>query len=59
MKTFPMFLNVADRKVVIVGGGEQAAQKCRLMLKTDARIVLAAADLDAELAALVADGRAE
>ena len=59
MKTFPMFLQMAGRHVVIVGGGEQAAQKARLMLKTEARIVLVAPELDAELAALVAEGRAE
>lgn len=59
MKTFPMFLQMAGRHVVIVGGGEQAAQKARLMLKTEARIVLLCPDLDAELAALVAEGRAE
>jgi uroporphyrin-III C-methyltransferase / precorrin-2 dehydrogenase / sirohydrochlorin ferrochelatase len=59
MKTFPMFLQMAGRHVVIVGGGEQAAQKARLMLKTEARLVLVAPELDAELAALVAKGRAE
>jgi uroporphyrin-III C-methyltransferase / precorrin-2 dehydrogenase / sirohydrochlorin ferrochelatase len=59
MKTFPMFLQMAGRHVVIVGGGEQAAQKARLMLKTEARIVLVCPELDAELAALVAQGRAE
>ncbi|MBR3371257.1 MAG: uroporphyrinogen-III C-methyltransferase [Rhodobacteraceae bacterium] len=59
MKTFPMFLQMAGRHVVIVGGGEQAAQKARLMLKTDARIVLVAPDLDGELSALVAQGRAQ
>lgn len=59
MKTFPMFLQMAGRRVVIVGGGEQAAQKARLILKTEARIVLVARDLDVELAELVAQGRAE
>lgn len=59
MKTFPMFLQMAGRHVVIVGGGEQAAQKARLMLKTEARLVLVASELDAELQALVAEGRAE
>ncbi|WP_322893247.1 MULTISPECIES: siroheme synthase CysG [unclassified Yoonia] len=59
MKTFPMFLQMAGRHVVIVGGGEQAAQKARLMLKTEARLVLIAPDLDPELADLVAQGRAE
>ena len=41
------------RHVVIVGGGEQAAQKCRLMLKTEARVVLVAPALNAELRDLV------
>ncbi|MEM6305113.1 MAG: siroheme synthase CysG [Pseudomonadota bacterium] len=59
MKTFPMFIKTTDRRVIIVGGGEQAAQKARLMLKTDARIVLAADTLNAELQRLVDDGRAE
>ena len=58
MKSFPMFIRTTGRRVVICGGGEQAAQKARLMLKTDATLVLAAPELDAELAALVAEGRA-
>lgn len=57
MKTFPMFFQMAGRKVVIVGGGEQAAQKTRLMLKTDADIVVISDQLDDELAALAAAGR--
>ncbi|PWR04521.1 uroporphyrinogen-III C-methyltransferase [Meridianimarinicoccus roseus] len=58
MKSFPMFIRTTGRHVVIAGGGEQAAQKARLILKTDAALVLAAPALDAELAALVASGRA-
>lgn len=57
MKTFPMFLTMTLRKVVIVGGGEQAAQKCRLMLKTEAKIIVLAPELDAELAELAHNGR--
>ena len=57
MKTFPMFLRMEGRRVVICGGGEQAAQKCRLMLKTEARIDIFADQLDAELAGLAARGR--
>lgn len=59
MKAFPMFIKTTGRRVIIVGGGEQAAQKARLMLKTDAQIVFAAATLEDELAGLVAEGRAE
>ncbi|MGF1445203.1 MAG: siroheme synthase CysG [Pikeienuella sp.] len=58
MKTFPMFLKTTDRRIVILGGGEQAAQKARLALKTDAQIVLAAPQIDIELQGLVSDGRA-
>ncbi|WP_179378702.1 siroheme synthase CysG [Jannaschia marina] len=59
MKSFPMFLRLEGRHVVIAGGGEQAAQKARLMLKTETRIVLLADTLEPELADLVASGRAE
>lgn len=57
MKTFPMFLKMAGRRVVIFGGGEQAAQKTRLMLKTEAEIVVVAAELEPELAGLASGGR--
>lgn len=57
MRTFPMFLTVAGRRIVIIGGGEQAAQKCRLALKTEAEIVVSAAELEPELAGLVKAGR--
>ncbi|MEO1796362.1 MAG: NAD(P)-dependent oxidoreductase [Pseudomonadota bacterium] len=58
MHAFPMFIKTTGRRVVIVGGGEQAAQKARLVLKTDAEIVIAAPELDAELEALVSKRRA-
>ncbi|MEM8802699.1 MAG: siroheme synthase CysG [Pseudomonadota bacterium] len=58
MKAFPMFIKTSNRRVVIVGGGEQAAQKARLILKTDAQIVLAAPTLERELQDLVDTGRA-
>lgn len=57
MKTFPMFLQMTGRRVVIVGGGEQAAQKARLILKTEARIEIWAPSLDPELSDLAAQGR--
>ncbi|SLN15468.1 Siroheme synthase [Pseudoruegeria aquimaris] len=58
MKAFPMFLRTTGRRIVILGGGEQAAQKARLALKTDAAICLAfPGPPDAELAALIREGR--
>lgn len=59
MKTFPMFLQMQGRRVIIAGGGEQAAQKCRLILKTDAAITVLAPSLDPELESLHAQGRIE
>ncbi|MEO0504129.1 MAG: NAD(P)-dependent oxidoreductase, partial [Pseudomonadota bacterium] len=59
MQAFPMFIRTTGRRVVIVGGGEQAAQKARLLLKTDAQLVLVADTLEDELQGLVASGRAE
>ncbi|MEO1779721.1 MAG: NAD(P)-dependent oxidoreductase, partial [Pseudomonadota bacterium] len=56
MKAFPMFIRTTGRRVVIVGGGEQAAQKARLLLKTDATLMLVADTLEDELEGLVAAG---
>lgn len=58
MKAFPMFIRTTGRRVVIVGGGEQAAQKARLLLKTDATLVLVARHLEEELQGLIDEGRA-
>lgn len=57
MKSFPMFIKTSGRRVVIVGGGEQAAQKTRLILKTDAQIDIVAPHLDDELQDLADAGR--
>ncbi len=58
MRSFPMFFKTTGRRIIVAGGGEQAAQKCRLLLKSDADIQILANDLDDELAALVKEGRA-
>ena len=56
MKTFPMFLKTEGRRIVIVGGGEQAAQKTRPVRKTSGVITIAAPKLDPELDMLVTEG---
>ncbi|MBY8976396.1 siroheme synthase [Rhodobacteraceae bacterium NNCM2] len=58
MKSFPLFVNMAGETVVIAGGGETAAQKARLLARTDADLVFMAPELNDELAACVASGRA-
>ncbi|MGR3631154.1 MAG: NAD(P)-dependent oxidoreductase [Limimaricola soesokkakensis] len=57
MKAFPMFLATTGRRIVILGGGEQAAQKARLVIRTDAEIVVAGFEFDEELRALAQEGR--
>jgi uroporphyrin-III C-methyltransferase / precorrin-2 dehydrogenase / sirohydrochlorin ferrochelatase len=49
MRYFPVFYDLADRTVVVVGGGEEALRKIRLILKTPARIQVVARELHAEL----------
>ncbi|MDX2204850.1 MAG: siroheme synthase CysG [Hyphomicrobiaceae bacterium] len=57
MRYFPLFADLEDAGVLVVGGGEQAAQKVRLLARTRARITLAAAEPADELAELERSGR--
>lgn len=50
MRYFPIFYDLEGRKVVVVGGGEEALRKVRLLLKTSARISVIAPLLHDELA---------
>lgn len=56
MHSFPGFLNLQDRAVLVVGGGENAARKIRLLRKAGARVHIVAANLNAEIATLAGDG---
>ena len=40
LTTFPAFLKVAGKRVIIVGNGEEALAKCRLLAETEAHVVL-------------------
>ncbi|MGQ0484819.1 MAG: NAD(P)-dependent oxidoreductase [Hyphomicrobiales bacterium] len=51
MRYFPLFIDLKDRPAVVVGGGEEALRKVRLLLKTEARISVIAGALHDELAA--------
>jgi len=57
LKYFPIFVDLGGRRVLVVGGGEAAAQKVRLLLKTQARISVVAEELCAELRELGREGR--
>lgn len=57
MRHFPIFLDLAGRRVVVSGGGETALAKLRLLLKTEARVTVFAAEAEAELRVLAEEGR--
>ncbi|PJI39494.1 siroheme synthase CysG [Ferrovibrio sp.] len=59
MHSFPGFLNLQDRLVLVAGGDEHAARKIRLLLKAGAHIRVVAPDLNPEIFSLVAAGTAE
>ncbi len=57
LAVFPAFHKVAGRRVVIVGGGPEAAAKIRLIAETNAEIVVFAAALESSTGAdLIAAG---
>lgn len=56
MSHFPVFFDLSHRPVLVVGGGELAARKVRLLRKAGARVTLVAPRLGPELAGLVAAG---
>jgi uroporphyrin-III C-methyltransferase/precorrin-2 dehydrogenase/sirohydrochlorin ferrochelatase len=57
MRYFPLFLDLDGGTVLIVGGGLEALNKARLLAKTQARLHVVAPALEAELAAMVENGR--
>ena len=52
MSYFPIFLKLSDARVLVVGGGEVAARKVRLLLGRGARIEVVSRELNAELQGL-------
>lgn len=57
MRHFPIFLDLAGRRVVLSGGGEAALAKLRLLMRTEARITVFAEAPDAGLRKLADEGR--
>lgn len=52
---FPLFVDLQDQPVLVVGGGEVAARKIRLLRQAGARVRIVARELNEELAGLAAD----
>lgn len=57
MEHLPIFVGLSGRSVLLVGGGEAAARRLRLLARTPARIIVTAAEPGAEIAATAAQGR--
>jgi uroporphyrin-III C-methyltransferase / precorrin-2 dehydrogenase / sirohydrochlorin ferrochelatase len=52
LSVFPVFLKLAGRRVVVVGGGPVAASKLRALLDADAQVTVIAPEVVSEIAAL-------
>ncbi|WP_088142278.1 siroheme synthase CysG [Achromobacter xylosoxidans] len=57
MKLFPIFADLKDRPVLVVGGGAVAERKTLSLLEASADVLLGAPELTPALAALAAEGR--
>jgi len=57
MKHFPIFLAVEGRRIVLAGGCDAALAKLRLLLKTEARLTVIAADAAPEIHGWAATGK--
>ena len=59
MWCLPIALNVAGRDCLVIGGGEIAARKVRLLLRFDAKVRIVAPALEEELQSLLAENRVQ
>jgi len=57
MDAFPIFMKIAHRRCLIIGGGEVALRKATMLLKADAALEVISPELCPELAALLAAGK--
>ncbi|MCB1560334.1 MAG: uroporphyrinogen-III C-methyltransferase [Xanthomonadales bacterium] len=57
MRHYPIFLDLQDQPVLVVGGGEVAARKAAMLARAGASVSIAAPRLAPELSTAVADGR--
>ncbi|MGR3803507.1 siroheme synthase CysG [Marinibacterium profundimaris] len=57
MQHFPIFLALSERSIVLSGGGEAALAKLRLLMKSEAAIVVHAEAPEDEIVRWAADGR--
>jgi uroporphyrin-III C-methyltransferase/precorrin-2 dehydrogenase/sirohydrochlorin ferrochelatase len=53
MQALPIFINISNRRCVVIGGGDVAARKVKMLLKANAAIVIYSPELCHELSTLV------
>src|SRR5947208_9548819 len=57
MRYYPVFLDIAGKSVIVIGGGNIAHQKVVGLLKAGAEVTVVSPDLNQEMASLAAGGR--
>ena len=58
MRYFPIFADLRGRRVLVVGGGDVAERKIRLLIASEARVTVLAPRLTAWLEQQLADSEA-
>ncbi len=54
---YPIFIDIEDRSVVIIGGGNVCARKAETMMKYGARVTVVAPEFTVEIEAWASEGR--
>ena len=57
MRYYPVFLDLAGKPVVVIGGGNIAHQKMENLIKAGAQVTVISPELNEEMTALLDDGR--
>ncbi|MEL7430290.1 MAG: siroheme synthase CysG [Pseudomonadota bacterium] len=57
MRHFPVFLKVEGKRILVTGGGETAVAKLRLLMKTEAEVVVFAAEPEETVRTWAQEGR--
>ncbi len=57
MRHFPVFLKVQGKRILVSGGGETAIAKLRLLMKTEAEVVVFATDADEQVREWATEGK--
>lgn len=59
MQALPIFFNIAQRRCIVIGGGEVATRKVIMLLKAQGNVVVIAPELSAELHEMLAKNEIE